>query len=149
LSNVLIAVHDETLRHLLGTALRRFKHDVRMSVNGEHVQSLIRGGEFDLVLLDEHIQDSTALDILRQLGPAGCSASRIMVLSSKSSKDIIRIHVDAGATYFVVKPLSLPKLILRIEMLLEEKRRAWRTWSSGDVLSDSAPPLAAAPPNIT
>ena len=145
----MIAAHDETLRHLLGTSLQRFNHDVHMSVNGKHILYLIRQDIFDLVILDEKLQDTTALAILDQLSGSENPKTIIMVMSAKSSHAYIKDFVDAGATDFVVKPFSLPKVILRIEVLLEEKWWEARPWSEMQVCGKLDSPMAAVRPDIT
>ncbi len=124
MANILIAAHDETLRHLLGTSFRRFKHDVIMSVNGRHIVNLIRKDIFDLVVLDESIQDTTAIEILHQLDGYKSPDVKFMVMSSKSSPEIIKEYLQIGADDFIVKPLSLPKLVMRVESLLNQKTPA-------------------------
>ncbi len=126
MANILIAAHDETLRQLLGTALRRFDHDVIMSVNGKHILNLIQRDIFDLAIIDESLQDTTAMEILRQVGGHTEFSVKYMVLSSKSSADIIREYVESGASDFVLKPFSLPKVVLRIESILKSRLPAPR-----------------------
>ncbi|MBT3353083.1 MAG: response regulator [Nitrospinaceae bacterium] len=121
MANILIAAHDETLRHLLGTALRRFDHDVIMSVNGKHILDLIQKDIFDLAIIDENLQDTTALEILEQVGGHLGLSVKYMVMSSKSSADVIRGYIESGATDFVLKPFSLPKVVTRIESILNSK----------------------------
>lgn len=121
MSDILIAAHDETLRHLLGTALRRFDHDVIMSVNGKHITDLIRKDIFDLAILDESLQDTTAMEILHRVGRDPGLSVKYMVLSSKTSMDIITEYIESGASDFVLKPFSLPKVVMRIETILKSK----------------------------
>ncbi len=118
MAEILLAAHDETLRHLLGTALRRFDHNVTMSVNGDHILYLLCQNIFDLVILDESLQDTTALSILGRLNGSRSPDSKIIVLSANTSEGFIRDCFQAGACDFIVKPLSLPKLVLRVECLV-------------------------------
>lgn len=126
MATILIAADDEILRHLLGVALRRFDRDVIMPLNGRHVLNfirkdifLIRKDIFDLVILDESLQDKTVLEILRRMNGDSDLGVIYMILSSKSSTDIITGYVESGASDFVVKPFSLPKLLTRIEAILK------------------------------
>ncbi len=118
MAEILIAAHDEALRQLLGTALRRFDHHVTMSVNGEHILYLLRQDIFDLVILDESLQDTMALSILERLNGSRSPDSKIIVLGANTSEGFIKECLQAGACDFIVKPLSLPKLVLRVESLV-------------------------------
>ncbi len=89
-----------------------------MSVNGDHILYLLCQNIFDLVILDESLQDTTALSILGRLNGSRSPDSKIIVLSANTSEGFIRDCFQAGACDFIVKPLSLPKLVLRVECLV-------------------------------
>ena len=76
---------------------------------------------FDLAIIDENLQDTTALEILEQVGGHLGLSVKYMVMSSKSSADVIRGYIESGATDFVLKPFSLPKVVTRIESILNSK----------------------------
>lgn len=68
---------------------------------------------FDLAILDESLRDTTAMEILREVGSHPKFSVKYKFLSSKTSIGIIMEYIETGASDFVLKPFSLLKVVRR------------------------------------
>ncbi len=67
-----------------------------------HAVQLVQLTDFELVLLDWHLNDCEGEESIRRLRDAGCMA-RIVVLSGETNGSLIRDSVDLGAVGFIPK----------------------------------------------
>ena len=70
----------------------------------------------DLVLLDLILPGMDGLAVLRRLS-AEPVRPKVIVLSGVTAEPYIRMALGLGASYYMIKPLSLPELALRIHAL--------------------------------
>jgi PleD family two-component response regulator len=78
----------------------------------------------DLILLDLIMPDTDGFAVLETLRSSDASESflPIVVLTADVSEEAKERALEAGATYFLVKPVSRAEALLRIRNLLETRR---------------------------
>jgi DNA-binding NarL/FixJ family response regulator len=103
------------MKHLL-TAVAP---ELRVETTSELAQAvrLVRHAEFDLVLLDWHLDGGDGEESIRRLRDAGCMA-RIVVLSGETDASLIRKTVDLGAAGFIPKKYSSDMMVAAIGHVL-------------------------------
>jgi DNA-binding NarL/FixJ family response regulator len=93
--------------------------ELRVETTGDIAQAvhLARHAEFDLVLLDWHLDECDGEASIRRLRDAGCMA-RIVVLSGETDASLIRKSVELGAAGFIPKKYSSEMMVTAIGQVL-------------------------------
>jgi DNA-binding NarL/FixJ family response regulator len=93
--------------------------DLRVETSGEmaHAVQLVQLTDFDLVLLDWHLNDGDGEQSIRRLRDAGCMA-RIVILSGETNAALIRSSVDMGAAGFIPKKYSSEMMVAALQHVL-------------------------------
>lgn len=110
--HILLADDDERIRTLLKEFLIRAGYRVTAARDGDHVERLITGLSFDLMILDVMMpgKDGTSLtrDIRAQLD------TPIILLTAKSEAEDRIAGLEAGCDDFISKPFEPKELLLRM-----------------------------------
>ena len=93
--------------------------DLRIETSGEmaHAVQLVQLTDFDLVLLDWHLNDGDGEQSIRRLRDAGCMA-RVVILSGETNAALIRSSVDIGAAGFIPKKYSSEMMVAALQHVL-------------------------------
>ena len=123
---VIIVEGDAALAEMLDYAVRNAGHDARSFRNGQLAVDFLLGqlpsGQHPVVLLDLDLLGSEGFLALKHVADAQ-PGIRIIVLSAQGAeRDHIRA-LRAGAIDYLVKPLSIPVLIAKVERLLKDRDR--------------------------
>ncbi|MGJ7496906.1 response regulator [Variovorax sp. RT4R15] len=78
---------------------------------------LVQLTDFDLVLLDWHLNDNDGAESIRRLRDAGCMA-RVVVLSGETNAALIRQSVELGAAGFIPKKYSSEMMVAALRHVL-------------------------------
>lgn len=107
----------------LGEKLKDSGFDVRDCATGqEAVRSLIEGRP-SVVISDHHLPDMSGLDVLRRVRRGREHRDVPFLLLSESADEIDRvIAFELGADDYVVKPVSVRELVLRVHAVLRRFR---------------------------
>ncbi|QXI26114.1 HD domain-containing phosphohydrolase [Pseudomonas vanderleydeniana] len=77
-----------------------------------------RHEDWDLLLLDLDMPEPDGFEILRQLKDRDRSRQPVIILTALSDADSRRRGLELGANDYLIKPLDLPELILRVRNCL-------------------------------
>ena len=114
---VLIVEDDPILQDSLTRAMRAAGYAVDLAGDGELALGLLRGGGFDLVILDLGLPKVEGLQVLRQARAAGCRTPVIILTARDGVEDRVK-GLDLGADDYLTKPFSLVELEARVRALL-------------------------------
>lgn len=106
-------------------------HWVQVCQDGESALEAVRGGQFDIVVLDVMLPKLDGLAVCRGLRQAGLEQLPVLMLTAKDSVADRVAGLDAGADDYLVKPFALAELEARVRALL---RRAQPTASTPEIL---------------
>jgi DNA-binding NtrC family response regulator len=148
--SILIVDDDPTQRRLLETVIRREGYLTRSAENGEaalaHLES-DQGQAIDLVILDLMMPGLDGYGVLSRLHPKRLSLP-VIVLTAQGGIETVVNAMRAGASDFVVKPVSPERLIvsiknaLKVNALADEvcrlKGRSQGTLTFDDLIGTSA-----------
>lgn len=88
-------------------------------------ERLLRGKVFDLIIMDPEIESGAGYDLLRKLrrmsGNANVYAPVITASGHVRASDVARAR-DAGANYFISKPVTPASLLQRIMFVARDQR---------------------------
>jgi len=125
--HILIADDNSISRDVLRQWLERKGHEVDEATGGEAALTLIRNGDYDLVLLDLVMPDMSGLSVLEALRHEGrLGQAPIVMLSASDEVDNLVRYIERGADDYVLKPFNRVLLGARIRACLELKRHRER-----------------------
>jgi len=114
---LLVVEDDEDLAAALVAGLGRAGYAVDHAATGADALEKARLTDYDLLVLDVNLPDTTGFAVCRELRGRGTSA-RILLLTARGGlTDRIR-GLDEGADDYLVKPFALGELLARIRALL-------------------------------
>lgn len=90
------------------------------AVDGEQALAAVRGGNFDLVLLDVMLPGMSGTELLRVMRSEGIRTPVIIVSARGDEMDRV-VGLKIGADDYVIKPFSRPELLARIEAVLRRR----------------------------
>lgn len=104
----------------LRTALRQDGHAVDHVADARSAEQALRGGGFDLVLLDLGLPQGDGLEVLRGMR-ALHDATPVIVVTARDDVRSRIAGLDAGADDYVLKPFDLDELSARIRSVLRRR----------------------------
>ncbi len=120
----ILVVDDELAnRVLISKRLQHQGFSVELAEDGEQAKQMMRGGRFDLVILDVMMPGTSGLEVLREVRSRldATSLPIIMATARDRSEDVVEA-LHAGANDYVTKPLDFPMLLARINTQLGLKQ---------------------------
>lgn len=98
-------------------------------VDHKDLPDQVMGDAFELLIMDE--QNGNAGDRVPVHKLQACRQMNLPVLliASRAEEDVIRAALDAGASDYIVKPLRLGELAMRVQVLL---KRAYPEHAAGE-----------------
>ncbi len=138
MARILVVEHDKDTRDLLDVELRATGHAVRLAATGDEGLRLALERCPDIVLLDSHLPDREAIDVVRPLRlDARTTETRILVLAKNRAAAERIMRLDQGADDCLVTPFTIRDLVARIRTLHDAARRPGEgPIAIGDLLID-------------
>lgn len=119
MSRVLVVEDDVEIREIVVTKLELNGVDVLQAEDGQAGLELAIGSQPDLVILDLSMPRMNGIDLCRAIraNPKTTNTPIIMLTARGQESDIER-GFEAGATDYMVKPVSPRELLVRVNRLL-------------------------------
>ena len=135
---ILLVEDDLSLGEGIRTALRRGAFAVDWVQDGASGLLALRGGGFDLVVLDLGLPRMDGIEVIRQLRAAGDTVP-VLVLSARERPADRTLGLDVGADDYLGKPFDTAELLARVRALIRRSAgRANPTLESGPLRLDPA-----------
>lgn len=123
--SVLVVDDEENIRFLVGSALSAQDLDVSAVGSGADALSRLRGGVFDVVVLDVGLPDMDGFEVLRRLRLDGWAGSVLFLTARGSTEDRVR-GLTSGGDDYITKPFALEELVARVHIALRRAGRVER-----------------------
>ena len=120
---ILIAEDDYSLRELMSDYLTDNGYHISCAKNGAEALDLLDDSHFDLAVCDVMMPEVDGFTLTRELRDAGYELPILLVTALETLGDK-REGFLAGADDYMVKPIDLEELLLRISALLRRTRSA-------------------------
>ena len=114
---ILIAEDDHELRQLFSHVLIKHGYAVRGVSNGQEALDALDQEYHDLIISDIMMPVMDGYELVRQLRDAGNTIPVLMV-TAKDAFDDMRLGFLSGSDDYMVKPVNVNELILRVQALL-------------------------------
>ena len=119
MARILLVEDNELNRDMLSRRLGRKGFEVEMAADGVRGLAMAQSGRFDLILMDLSLPGLDGWTVARKLkdDPA-VRGTPILALTAHAMAGDRDLALEAGCDDYDTKPIELPRLIDKIEVLL-------------------------------
>lgn len=117
-----IVEDDEDIRFILEYVLSDAGYKIQLFNNISDFQNRDKSQRPDLLLLDVRLPDGSGLDLCREIKSAGSTSCIPVIIMSAHANGAFAIS-DGKADHFLAKPFDLDNFVMKIEAVLESRRR--------------------------
>jgi CheY-like chemotaxis protein len=121
MSRILLVEDNEMNRDMLSRRLTRHGHDVDTAVDGQEAVDKALAGAADLVLMDLSLPVIDGWEATRRIRAAHNGALPIIALTAHAMAGDREKAMEAGCDDFDTKPVDLPRLLGKIDVLLSRQ----------------------------
>ena len=121
--NVLVVEDDKNLRKLVVTCLKKKNYNVLEVENGEKALEVMDTNYVDIIISDIMMPHMDGYELIRELREANFNVP-ILLITAKSDISDKRTGFLLGADDYMVKPIEIEEMLLRIEVLLRRAQNA-------------------------
>ena len=114
---ILIAEDDRELRQLFEHVLYKSGYQVAGVSNGREALRALEESYFDLIISDIMMPEMDGYALVESLREAGHHLP-VLMITAKTSFDDMRQGFQSGVDDFMVKPINISEMILRVQALL-------------------------------
>jgi two-component system OmpR family response regulator len=116
-ARILVVDDDDSIRELLGMALRHVGFEVELAGTCLDARNLLERNSPDLIVLDVMLPDGDGIDFCKRLRAGGLRASVLFLTARDTTEDKVR-GLTVGGDDYLTKPFSLEELVARIRAIL-------------------------------
>lgn len=118
---VLVVEDDQPLSRLFGTILGRNGYNAHTVCTASAALHCLEQEYVDLIITDVMLPDMDGFELIRQLRESGSTLPILLVTAQETLADKER-GFTAGADDYMVKPVEVEELLLRVRALLRRAR---------------------------
>jgi two-component system, OmpR family, response regulator len=122
-TRILIAEDEAGIASFLQRGFEAEGFAAKVAPSGELALSLLRSGEFDLLVLDLGLPEMDGLTVLQELRKRDRQLPVVVLTARDSVADTIE-GLDTGADDYVTKPFHFDELLARVRARLRPERTA-------------------------
>ena len=119
--NILIVEDDKSLRRLMEVFLKQNGYEVYLAEDGEKAIEIFEDKHIDLVICDIMMPKVSGYELVKDLRNSNYELPILMVTAKETIEDK-RKGFLVGADDYMVKPIDLDEMLLRINALLRRSR---------------------------
>ena len=121
--NILVVEDDKNLRKLITTYLQRNKYNTYEATNGEEALNVLDQSYIDLIVSDIMMPKMDGYKLIKSLREAKYDVP-ILIITAKSEIEDKKEGFLLGADDYMVKPIDIEEMLLRIQVLLRRSKSA-------------------------
>ncbi|MBQ8622359.1 MAG: response regulator transcription factor [Oscillospiraceae bacterium] len=114
---ILIAEDDRELRQLFSHVLIKNGYAVKGVGNGQEALDALDRDYYDMIISDIMMPVMDGYELVRQLREAG-NTTPVLMITAKSEFDDMRQGFQSGTDDYMVKPVNVNEMVLRVGALL-------------------------------
>ncbi|MHC5372411.1 response regulator transcription factor [Enterococcus sp. LJL120] len=120
---ILIVEDDENLNALYQSVLKTAGFKILSANNGEEALTVLEEHHVDLIITDIMMPEMDGFELAKELRQSGFELP-ILVITAKESYEDKRKGFGIGVDDYMVKPIDVNEMVLRVEALLRRARIA-------------------------
>lgn len=121
--NILVVEDDKNLRKLITTYLQRNKYNTYEATNGEEALNVLDQSYIDLIVSDIMMPKMDGYELIKSLREAKYDVP-ILIITAKSEIEDKKEGFLLGADDYMVEPIDIEEMLLRIQVLLRRSKSA-------------------------
>lgn len=119
--NILVVEDDKNLRKLVTTYLQRNSYKTYEATNGEEALDVLDQNYIDLIISDIMMPQMDGYELIKSLREAKYDVP-ILIITAKSEIEDKKEGFLLGADDYMVKPINIEEMLLRIQVLLRRSK---------------------------
>jgi len=119
--NILIVEDDKNLRKLMSAVLKQNGYSVLIAEDGVHALSILDTAHVDLVISDIMMPNMDGYELTNEIRQINKNLPILMVTAKETFEDKKKGFI-VGTDDYMVKPIDMDELILRVTALLRRSR---------------------------
>jgi len=120
-SRILVVDDDARVARTLADVLSHQGHDLVRAGSGEEALEQLASAGFDLVLLDVRLPGISGFDTCARIRERYGPALPVLMLTGDPDRELEREGYEAGADDFLLKPVEISHLVLKVKACLRLK----------------------------
>lgn len=121
--NILIVEDDKNLRKLVVTYLNKNGYNMFEATDGQLALDILDKEYIDLIISDIMMPKMDGFELIKELRQASYEIP-ILILTAKSDIDDKKEGFLLGADDYMVKPVDIEEMLLRVQVLLRRSKKA-------------------------
>ena len=121
--NIWVVEDDKNLRKLITTYLQRNKYNTYEATNGEEALNVLDQSYIDLIVSDIMMPKMDGYELIKSLREAKYDVP-ILIITAKSEIEDKKEGFLLGADDYMVKPIDIEEMLLRVQVLLRRSKSA-------------------------
>ena len=131
---ILIAEDDRELRQLFSHVLMKNGYNVRGVSDGQEALDAMQGDYFDLIISDIMMPRVDGYELVCRLRTGG-NQTPVLMITAKDAFDDMQRGFLSGTDDYMVKPVNVNEMVLRVSALLRRAQMIHDRRSSNAILS--------------
>lgn len=117
---ILVCEDDEVVLKVIKVALEEDNFEVKIARDGNQgLKLLTENPDFDLIITDIHMPHRNGDEILTQVRKLERKTTPIIMISSDSDEDVVRLALRLGVNEFMAKPINPEMVKKKVRKLLK------------------------------
>ena len=134
--NILIVEDDKNLRKLIVTCLKKNNYNTYEAINGNEALEVLDQNYIDLIISDVMMPEMDGFQLIKELRDSKYKTPILLITAKSDIKDKKQGFL-LGADDYMVKPINIEELLLRVQVLLRRSQSAnERKIRAGDLVLD-------------
>jgi two-component system response regulator AtoC len=125
MARLLIVDDEEKMTHLVAGELEDHGYKCDIANSGEQALGRLRSNIYDIVVTDLRMDPPDGLALLKKIKQDMPQTEVIMMTAYATAATAVEA-MKAGAYDYIIKPFSLDELVIKVNKILEEKKRSER-----------------------
>ncbi len=122
----ILIVEDETkLSEVMTLYLKKENYDVVCAAEGKAAEEIITNETFDLIILDIMLPGKDGWALLRKIKALGNTP--VILTTARGEEDDRIFGLELGADDYMVKPISMRELVLRVKLRITSRQSQIKT----------------------
>lgn len=121
--SILVVEDDETLNKMISAKLKQESYRVFSTYDGEQALDLLDKEHIDLIISDIMMPKMDGYQLTKELRDAAYTIPILMITAKNSLEDMEK-GFRAGTDDYMIKPISLREMVLRVKALLRRAQIA-------------------------
>lgn len=128
---ILIVEDEIKLSEVMTLYLRKENYDVVCVSDGKIAEDILTNEIFDLIILDIMLPGKDGWALLRKIKSIGNTP--VILTTARGEEDDRIFGLELGADDYMVKPISMRELVLRVNLRIKTKASERKSLSFGDL----------------